>query len=95
MALAAVGAGLLPATMAMLVPIMLGRRRRSVDEDADLYSSPAKTVQGTAFDQPLEVEDSPPRVFDFASLPSSASSASSAWPRPRRRRDLWHRLSRI
>jgi len=33
MALAAVGAGLLPATMAMLVPLMLGRRRRSVDSE--------------------------------------------------------------
>lgn len=30
--LAAVGAGLVPATMAFLVPMVLGRRRRSVDK---------------------------------------------------------------
>ena len=29
--LAAVGAGMLPATMAMMIPMMLGRRKRSID----------------------------------------------------------------
>lgn len=29
--LAAVGAGLVPATMAMIVPLALGRKRRSID----------------------------------------------------------------
>lgn len=31
--LAAIGAGMIPATMAMLLPMVLGRRRRSADSD--------------------------------------------------------------
>lgn len=33
--LAAVGAGMLPATMAMMIPMMLGRRKRNVAEQRD------------------------------------------------------------
>lgn len=66
MALAAVGAGLLPATMAMLVPIMLGRRRRrSVDDDL-LRAAKATAPTYPPPDQPLEAEDLPPSVIEYS-----------------------------
>lgn len=37
--IAAVGAGMIPATMAMLLPMVLGRKRRSLDT-ADMYTTP-------------------------------------------------------
>lgn len=37
--LAAVGAGMLPVTMAMMIPMMLGRRKRSLKDDYDFKSS--------------------------------------------------------
>lgn len=37
--IAAVGAGLVPATMAFLAPMVLGRKRRSINKTAEQYNS--------------------------------------------------------